>query len=242
MRRPGLGTLTPGGSVDGFNYRVSFGNPNLDPTRATTYDLSFEWYFARESLLSVALFKKDFESFLISQTIIGSYASTDLPLSLIIPSSPAAANPEGQPWQIATTINGPGASIKGVEVGLQLPFTFLPSGLDGFGFTGNVTYVKSDTVYDLQGPATNPLRASFPDLTRTSRQERLLGLSTWSANGTLYYEKDKFSARGSLAYRSGYLDTTGGNGNLFDGFHGTIYLDASIGIRSPTRCKSGWKA
>ncbi|KAI1692470.1 tonB dependent receptor domain-containing protein [Ditylenchus destructor] len=228
MRRPGLGTLSPGGSVDGFNYRVSFGNPQLDPTRATTYDLSVEWYFARESLISVALFKKDIESFPIGQTIIGTYASTGLPLSLIIPSSPAAADPEGQPWQIATTINGPGASIKGVEVGLQLPFTFLPAPLDGFGFTGNVTYVDSKTRYDLQGAATNPLTTSFPTLTPVQVTERLLGLSKWSANATLYYEKEKLAVRSSLAYRSGYLDTTGGNGNVFDGFHGTVFLDASV--------------
>ncbi len=231
MRRPGLGTLSPGGSVDGFNYRVSFGNPQLDPTRATTYDLSVEWYFARESLISVALFKKDIESFPIGQTIIGTYASTGLPLSLIIPSSPAAADPEGQPWQIATTINGPGASIKGVEVGLQLPFTFLPAPLDGFGFTGNVTYVDSKTRYSLFGAATNPTPMqplTFPVLTEVQVTERLLGLSKWSANATLYYEKDKLAVRSSLAYRSGYLDTTGGNGNVFDGFHGTVFLDASV--------------
>jgi outer membrane receptor protein involved in Fe transport len=34
-----------------------------------------------------------------------------------------------------------------------------------------------------------------------------------------------------MAYRSGYLDTTGGNGGLFDGFHGTTYLDASLGYQ-----------
>lgn len=72
-----------------------------------------------------------------------------------------------------------------MKVGLQLPFSFLPSGWHGFGCTGNVTCVNSDTVHDLQGPATSPLGTNFPALTRTSRQERLLGLSTWSANAML---------------------------------------------------------
>ncbi len=39
MTRPTLGSLTPGGSADGFNYRVTSGNPFLEPYRATNYDL-----------------------------------------------------------------------------------------------------------------------------------------------------------------------------------------------------------
>ena len=34
ITRPTLGNLTPGGSADGFNSRVSFGNPFLNPFRA----------------------------------------------------------------------------------------------------------------------------------------------------------------------------------------------------------------
>src|SRR3546814_12471319 len=38
MTRPGLGSLTPGGSVDQFNFRITSGNPFIDPYRATHYD------------------------------------------------------------------------------------------------------------------------------------------------------------------------------------------------------------
>lgn len=232
MKRPGLGTLSPGGSVDGFNYRISFGNPYLQPTRATNYDLSFEWYFAPQSLISLALFVKDIESFPIGDQITSTYASTGLPLSLIIPSSPAAANPEGQPWTINTTVQGPGATLKGVELGVQLPFTFLPGPFDGFGMTGNVTYVKSPTKYTVSGAATDPNPAppnsAFPGLVTREASGDLLGLSKWSANATLYYEKGPFSARASLAYRSDYFDSLSGNGNVFEGWRATTNLDASI--------------
>src|SRR3546814_4537956 len=62
MTRPGLGSLTPGGSVDQFNFRITSGNPFIDPYRATNYDVALEWYFAPGALASVALFAKDIRS------------------------------------------------------------------------------------------------------------------------------------------------------------------------------------
>ena len=65
MTRPNLGQITPGAavSVSGNNRTVTVGNPTLDPFRAKSYDLGVEWYFAPESLLSLALFYKDVDSF-----------------------------------------------------------------------------------------------------------------------------------------------------------------------------------
>src|SRR5690606_16478996 len=65
MTRPGLGSLTPGVtvSVSGGSRNVSGGNPNLDPIRAKTYDLSAEWYFQDGAMASVGLFLKDIDSF-----------------------------------------------------------------------------------------------------------------------------------------------------------------------------------
>src|SRR3546814_1377052 len=48
ITRPTLGSLTPGGSVDQFNFRITSGNPFLDPYRATTYDLAAEWHRSEE--------------------------------------------------------------------------------------------------------------------------------------------------------------------------------------------------
>src|SRR5690606_38736747 len=62
MSRPGLGSLTPGGSVDRFNRVLTAGNPYLDPFRAEATDLSVEWYFAEESMLSLAYSVKDMEA------------------------------------------------------------------------------------------------------------------------------------------------------------------------------------
>jgi TonB-dependent receptor len=230
MTRPSLGNLTPGGTVDGFNYRITSGNPGLNPFRATAYDASVEWYFARESIFSIALFRKDIESFPITASTTGSYASTGLPLSLILASSPAAANPEGQPWTINTTINGEGGKLQGVEFAVQGPFSFLPGFWSNFGGIANVTLVDSDVDYTVAGAATNPL-GTFPTLVSRKETERLFNLSRQAYNATLYYEADKFSARASVAYRSGFIDATSGTGNVFEGYNSSLNVDASMRYR-----------
>ncbi|MGH1557554.1 TonB-dependent receptor domain-containing protein [Caulobacter segnis] len=70
MTRPNLGSLTPGGSLSTVGvFGVSSGNPYLKPIRATTYDLSAEWYFAKDGLLSVGLFYKDIKSYIQTSRI-----------------------------------------------------------------------------------------------------------------------------------------------------------------------------
>lgn len=225
ITRPSLGNLTPGGSVDGFNYRISFGNPNLAPFRATSYDLGVEWYFAPQSVFSVAAFKKDIASFPISQTITGTFASTGLPLSVIPPSSPAAIQPERpEGWAINTIVNGQGASLKGLEVALQAPFTFLPGFLSRFGGIVNATFVDSSADYTVSGPAIVPGGGNIASV----RNATLFGLSKRAFNGTLYYEDAKFSARTSVTYRSKFIDQNSGTGNVFEGYNSTINVDASV--------------
>jgi iron complex outermembrane receptor protein len=224
MTRPTLGNLTPGGSVDGFNYRINYGNPFLDPFRATSYDLAFEWYFAPQSIFSVALFKKDVASFPVATTASGAFASTGLPLSVIPPSSPGSINPEGQLWTITSIGNGEGAKLKGIEVSLQAPFTFLPGFLSHFGGIVNATYVDSDADYSVAGPSIVPGGANIGAI----RNGTLFNLSKRAYNGTLYYDDGKFSARASISYRSRYADANSGTGNVFEGYGSTINVDASM--------------
>src|SRR3546814_15631064 len=76
ITRPTLGSLTPGGSVDQFNFRITSGNPFLAPYRATTYDLPAEWYFAPGSLPSLPLFPKVIVSFPLSASLLCTSAAT----------------------------------------------------------------------------------------------------------------------------------------------------------------------
>ena len=79
-------------------------------------------YFADSSILSLALFWKEIESFPIRESHTGTYASTELPREAIAPTSPADMNPEGtctDPegcWEISDLQNGPGSTVKGLEM------------------------------------------------------------------------------------------------------------------------------
>ena len=246
MNRPTLGQLTPGGTADGFNFRITSGNPFLEPFRATTYDLGIEWYFAPQSIFSVALFRKDIESFPVGQTISGiSFDETGLPVSALVPSSPAALDPalRAAPiWTFNTTINGEGAKLKGVEIGLQGPFRFLPGFLKNFGGIANVTLVDSSATYTVTGARTGYCTialvqsggctqanlGTFMPQASESRKATFFGLSKKAFNGTLYYDDGTLSVRGSVSYRSGFNDQNSATGNIFEGYKSTINVDAAL--------------
>ena len=237
ITRPSLGNLTPGGSASGFTQTISFGNPLLQPYRASSYDASIEWYFRPESVLSIALFKKDIASFPIRQTQIDTFLSTGLPASVLSGSDPATVNPAllSQPiWSISRDTNGAGASLKGMEIALQMPFTFLPGVLGHFGMQANATFVTSNATYRIAGPAVVACTRATPTaacaLTPVSADYvgTLLNLSKRAYNATLYYDDGRFSARASVAYRGPFNDSTSGNNNVFEGYQSYTNLDASV--------------
>jgi iron complex outermembrane receptor protein len=220
MTRPNLGNLNPGAAVtvSGNNFTVTAGNPELDPFRATSYDLGVEWYFAPESLLSFAVFYKDIESFV--QTIRETRPFTGNPLGL--PDSVAVAacgtvvgcSPSAD-WQFNLPANTPGGDLTGFEISYQQPFTFLPGIWSNFGTVLNYTAVESEIDYlDATGAVT-----ATADLT---------GLSKDAYNATLYFDNKVFSARVAAAYRSEYLTTIPGrNGNDMEGTASTLNIDFS---------------
>jgi iron complex outermembrane receptor protein len=222
MARPDLGSLTPGAtiSVSGAGRSVTAGNPNLDPFRAKAYDLSFEWYFAKSSLLSLALFKKDINS--LVQTLQTNTTFTGNPFGL--PDSVALAacgttngcSPSAQ-WQFSTPVNTPGGVLKGFEINYQQPLSFLPGPLEHTGLLLNYTGVKSSINY-LNGAGAV---IATGDLT---------GLSRSSYNATIYYEDARWSARVSAAYRDNYLTRIPGSeaGTNADGTKETLNVDASL--------------
>lgn len=229
ITRPTLGSLTPGGSADGFNFRVNSGNPFLEPFRATNYDLAIEWYFAPQALLSIAGFIKNVDSFTQTAAITeATFAQTGLPVSVLNPSSPAALNPAllSQPiWTLTTPVNGTGAKLKGVEIAAQIPFSAFTDGFFGnFGILANATFIDSNADFIVQGPATTPGGA----LVNVTRRAALANVSKRSYNGTFYYDDGKFSARVMGTYRSRWHEGASGTGNILEGYGSQFNLDASI--------------
>lgn len=209
MSRPQLPSMTPGGSINVTARTLNIGNPLLKPIEADTVDLGFEWYPSSEALVSVGLFYKDIKTYVQSVTETVAFADTGLPSSLL----PAGQSPNDI-YTVTRAANTEGGPLKGFEISLQTPFTFLPEMFQNFGVIANYTYVESDIEYVV---ATN----------RTV-VEPLVNLSPNSWNLTLYYEDERFSARISGAYRDEYLTgVPGGNGNDVRGKAETFNLDFS---------------
>jgi TonB-dependent receptor len=238
ISRAGLGQITPAVnvSVAGTNLAVAGANPYLEPTKAKSYDLGAEWYFAEGGVLSLTLFKKEIESHI--QTLRSSqvYSTTDLPIEAVINACEgggAGYGPECNedlPWNFSTPANGPGGDLDGYEIGYQQAFTFLPGFWSNFGFMGAYTSVDSDLAYlniDGEVDAIKPL----------------VGLSDETISATLYWENDTFSGRVSMANRSGYLTTPiGRNNNDEEGTNETTNIDASFSYQATDSLKFTFEA
>lgn len=209
MARPDLPNLTPGGSINNNGLTLTLGNPELEPIKADTLDLSFEWYPEKETLVSVGFFYKNIKSYIqnISEQVV--FKDLGLPTSLL-----ANGNTVDSTFTVTRSANTKGGPLKGLEISIQKPFTFLPAPFDNFGGIANFTYVKSDINYIVGKNIVN---------------ESLVGLSPKSFNATLYYEVDGFSARVSGSFRDQYLtQISPGNNNDIRGKASTFNLDATI--------------
>lgn len=162
------------------------GNPLLRPYRANAVDFNIEKYFANGAgVVAVQAFYKDIVNWIANGRYTFDYSG--LP-------TPAGQTPATTIGFLDTQVNTGGGNFYGVELSATVPFDAFFSGLEGFGATGGVGYTKSE-VEDFNG-----------DIAPIS------GYSEWVANGTLYYDLNGFSARGSVRYRSEFIGEFSGFG------------------------------
>lgn len=152
ITRPTFGSLSPSltlnaNPVDPNLNSGAQGNPDLKPVRATSYDLSLEYYPNKADVFYVAGFEKHVKGF------IGNF------------SEPRTY--DGVTYLIRTSKNLNPATIKGVEFGFQHFFTNLPAPFDGLGLQGNYTYVDSTTPTTVTGIGT-PVNAPLTNLSKRS--------------------------------------------------------------------------
>lgn len=218
MARPNLGDLTPGGTITIFgDPAVSYGNPLLDPYRATNIDFGAEWYYAEGSMVSLAYFTKDIESFPTTETVVIPWSETGLSNALLGAQVDSLKNSD---FEVKRKTSGTGGTLDGVEFQVQQGFDVFssaPEWVQNFGVIANITLVNSELTYgvdsdgkDVQGP--------------------LPGQSDDSSNLTLYWESDKVSTRISMANRGEYYDTFDSRGRVENHriYESTQYVDASF--------------
>jgi iron complex outermembrane recepter protein len=128
LQRAGLADLAPSTFVDATNRTSSGGNAQLTPPISTNFDASFEYYTGKSSLISAALFAKNVQDFIITNTT-----------QQILPGFVGLGTIRVQrPENVAS------AKVRGFEVGVQQFFDFLPAPFDGFGIIANYTYADSE--------------------------------------------------------------------------------------------------
>ncbi len=155
------------------------GNPNLVPLTSKNYDATIEYYFSQNGSISAAVFYRDLFGFITNYP-----QRYQDPLYGLV--------------EVNRPLNAGAGKIKGVEVGGQSFLDFLPGLLSGFGVQANVTYLDGKQRFPVD---LSPANATPPFV-------RIGGLSKWSYNAALFYEKGTVSTRLSYNGRSRFLNGT----------------------------------
>jgi iron complex outermembrane recepter protein len=160
------------GVEDGFAFDGgNSGNTQLDPYRASQFNLSWEDYFAPGGLISVGTFYKQVDNFVEIESI----------------PTLVADDFGGTTADVNTPVNAGNGRIYGFEFGGQYAFQYdTAAWLKGFGVAANYTHSQSQSN---AAPTSFTTVASIP------------GVAKDAVTGTLYYERAGFSARASYSWR-----------------------------------------
>jgi len=140
--RPNFGSFAPRFVIEENedNERSGeFGNPDLDPYRATNFDATIEYYFSPESVIQAGVFYKKIDDFIVSAEFENGVFAGIAYDEAVIP------------------INGDEAEVRGFEFAYGQAFTMLPAPFDGL--LANVNYTYTDAEGDVLG-RTVPLPTS----------------------------------------------------------------------------------
>uniref|UniRef100_UPI00036E2800 TonB-dependent receptor n=1 Tax=Sphingobium xenophagum TaxID=121428 RepID=UPI00036E2800 len=192
LRRPAFGDLNPNLALTGDLSRVGFGtgssgNPNLRATQSKNMDLAIEWYFGRNSAIYATAFQRKIDGLVVPLTVREFIPNNYLPRN----------ETYTEFFNITRPANASNGTLKGLELGLTYFPSYLPSVLDGLGFTGSATILDSEQtipVVDNAGQITGTAKSAF------------FGVSKLSYNATLAYDKGPVGARLSYIWRKGFLN------------------------------------
>lgn len=211
MARPRLIDIAPLVNLQPFRRGGDGGNPQLLPEEVFQLDVSFEKYFGRSNLVSIALFYKDFSERIEDGVSLDCYP---LPPEDLDDDDPTDGCQAGfDIFSVNTKINAGEATVKGLEAAWQQSLDFLPAPFDGLGFIANYTYI------DAGDASLSPSGLRLPVQDLSEHSYNLIG----------YYEKGAFQARVAYNWRSEFYDEkSDSNFGSFAEPYGQ--LDASISV------------
>lgn len=176
------------------------GNITINPFLANQYDLGLEWYFADASLMSATVFRKDIESFIISEAESVPVAYGDDPL---------------ENWLVTRPTNGRGGVINGIELQYQQDFG------NGFGTLINYTYA------DGEGKDAVGEKVDLPGNSENSYNITGYYENDLFSVRMAYTWRSEYLARGLSVGNRSYVDDTAQLDAAFV-YHATEYLDITL--------------
>ena len=202
VARPDYTDIVPRVTLNPGALTGSGGDPNIDPFRANSFDVSLEWYPDRETIVAGALYYKDIQSYIVNQTVREVFpVETATPnLARCTPAGGANPNLFNCEFEINRRSNGGGGRNQGFELQVSRPIW------GGFGVITNYTYS------DAESSAGDPIP----------------GNSKHALNLTGFFENDWLSARLAYNYRSKFFIDIDRASPLNQA--STETLDASLGI------------
>lgn len=220
MRRPNYSELSPAFEVDGAIITANRGAIELEPFRATQFDVSLEHYFGEGGLISGAIFYKDVESFLSSETFCEASSLT--------------SGQQTTEWENVCLLNTAGTNNPNLEfstladfagaadadaAGMAFTTAQRDAGLTGIR-TSRVTNGENGKVqgfevgYQQQFTFLPGLWSNFgvnANYTYADSEQPngnpLLNISENTLNAQVYWENEKFQARLAYNYRDDFLFT-----------------------------------
>ena len=167
MRRPNFSELSPTFQYNSDRVLADRGNPELDPYRATQFDVAFERYFGVGNMISATAFYKDVASFLKSTSFCAyqpeALATQNTTIYNNICIRPEATGDStnyvfassqeefdgflaaGRNGILTTTVtNGSSGTVQGFELAWVHSFDYLPGLWSGLGINANYTFSDSE--------------------------------------------------------------------------------------------------
>lgn len=246
ITRADYGSLQGGRRLDQL-FRVgggtgSVGNPGLIPFKSKNIDLSAEWYYTRESYLSVGFFHKNVSNYIGTTQVNTTVPGVTTPIGG--PRYQAALAALGANATFADIRDYIGARYPGSVVGgtiiaqandplvnfvISTPFNSDQSAtVDGFEFAVQHSFWNTGFGAILNYTIVNGNRDYDNRLPSTVSQFAIVGLSD-SANAVLFYDKKGLQARAAYNWRKGYLAGAGTN-PVYVNTYGQLDASASYAI------------
>jgi len=124
VSRPSFGDIAPRVGLSRGDEEVRIGNPQLDPYESKNIDLSIEKYIGTTGILSLGLFHKSIDGYIVNTV--------------------STSDPAYPDFTVTRVINGNKATVKGAEFNWQQQLAFLPAGWDGLLVGASGTWLDTD--------------------------------------------------------------------------------------------------